>query len=185
MAAQRALTKLIVEKITPEPGRDLFVWDTKVPGFGARIYPSGKRMYVFQYRTRGGQQRRVAIGLHGPVTVEKARDAAADLYEAVRKGGDPVEEQRADIKRERDTIESVIDEFMTRYMIGKGRAQRYVEETRRNFDKHVLPCWRGRDIRSITRRDVIDLLDGIVEDGKPVAANRTLAAVRKLFNWAL
>ena len=48
MAAQRALTKLIVEKIVPEPGRDLFVWDTRVPGFGVRIYPSGKRMYVFQ-----------------------------------------------------------------------------------------------------------------------------------------
>jgi len=185
MAAQRALTKLIVEKIVPEPGRDLFVWDTRVPGFGVRIYPSGKRMYVFQYRTRGRRQRRVAIGLHGPFTVERARDAAADLYEAVRKGRDPVEEQKASVERERNTIESVIDEFMTRYMAGKARAPRYIEETRRNFDKHVLPCWRGRDLRGITRRDVIELLDRIVDEGKPVAANRTLAAIRKLFNWAL
>jgi len=43
--AERALTKLIVEKIAPETGRDLFVWDSKVPGFGLRVYPSGKRMY--------------------------------------------------------------------------------------------------------------------------------------------
>ena len=185
MTAQRALTKLIVERTEPEKGRDLFVWDSKVPGFGVRIYPSAKRMYVFQYRSKGGRQRRVAIGLHGPLTVEKARGTAADLYEAVRKGRDPVEEQKAEIKPEKNTIESVIDEFMTRYMAGKGRARRYIEETRRNFNKHVLPRWRGRDTRSITRRDVIDLLDGIVEDGKPVAANRTLAAVRKLFNWAL
>jgi integrase len=185
MAAQRALTKLIVEKIAPEPGRDLFVWDSKVPGFGVRVYPTGKRMYVFQYRTKGGQQRRVAIGLHGPFTIEKAREAAADLYEAVRRGRDPVEEQKAGTQRQRDTIESVIKEFMARYMAGKGRAPRYIEETRRNFDKHVLPRWRGRDLRSITRRDVIELLDGIVDEGKPVAANRTLAAVRKLFNWAL
>jgi integrase len=185
MTAQRALTKLIVEKTAPEPGRDLFVWDSKVPGFGVRVYPSGKRMYVFQYRTRGGQQRRVAIGLHGPFTIEKARDAAADLYEGVRKGRDPVEEQKAAAQRDRDAIESVIEEFMARYMAGKGRAPRYIEETRRNFDKHVLPRWRGRDLRAITRRDVIELLDGIVDEGNPVAANRTLAAVRKLFNWAL
>jgi integrase len=185
MAAQRPLTKLIVERTEPGTDRDIFLWDSKVPGFGVRIYPSGKRMYGFQYRSKAGRQRRVAIGLHGPLTVERARGAAADLYEAVRKGRDPVEEQKADVRRERDILESVIDEFMTRYMVGKGRASRYIEETRRNFNKHVLPRWRGRDIRSITRRDVIDLLDGIVEDGKPVAANRTLASVRKLFNWAL
>ena len=41
------------------------------------------------------------------------------------------------------------------------------------------------DLRTITRRDVIELLDAIVDEGKPVAAYRTLAAMRKLFNWAL
>src|SRR6516164_6107549 len=93
-AQQKALTKLIVERAAPEPGRDLFLWDSKVPGFGVRVYPSGKRMYVFQYRTKRRQQRRVAIGLHGPFTIDKAREAAADLYEAVRKGRDPADEQK-------------------------------------------------------------------------------------------
>jgi integrase len=185
MAAQRALTKLVVERTTPEPGRDRFLWDSRVPGFGVRVYPSGKRMYVFQYRTKAGQQRRAAIGLHGPLTVDNAREAAADLYEAVRKGRDPIDEQKAATARGQDPIENVIEEFLARYMAGKGRAPRYIEETRRNLDKHVLARWRGRDLRGITRRDVIELLDCIVDEGKPVAANRTLAAVRKLFNWAL
>jgi integrase len=142
-------------------------------------------MYIFQYRTKAGQQRRTAIGLHGPLTVENARDAAADLYEAVRKGRDPIEEQKAATERGGDTIENVIEEFLARYMASKRHAPRYIEETRRNLDKHVLARWRGRHLRGITRRDVIELLDGIVDQGKPVAANRTLAAVRKLFNWAL
>jgi integrase len=186
MAAQRkALTKLVIERTEPVPTHDRFVWDSKVPGFGVRVYPTGKRMYVFQYRTKARQQRRVAIGLHGPLTIEAAREAAADLYEAVRKGRDPAEEQKKDARRVPDKIESVIDEFMLRYMTGKQRAPRYVEETRRNFDKHVLPRWRGRDLGAIKRRDVIELLDAIVDEGKPVAANRTLAAIRKLFNWAL
>ena len=147
MAAQRkALTKLLVERTEPEPKRDLFVWDSKVPGFGVRIYPTGKRMYVFQYRTKARQQRRVAIGLHGPLTIETAREVAADLYEAVRKGHDPAEEQKRVARREPDTVETVIDEFMLRYMAGKERSPRYIEETRRNFDKHVLPRWRSRDL---------------------------------------
>src|SRR5207253_1909166 len=59
-------------------------------------------------------------------------------------------------------------------------------------DNHVLPWWRGKDLKSITRRDVVELLDKVADAGKenprhggPIAANRTLAAVRKLFNWAL
>jgi integrase len=185
MAAQKSLTKLVVERTPPEPARDLFLWDSKVPGFGVRVYPSGKRMYVFQYRTKGRQQRRVAIGLHGPFTIDKAREAAADLYEAVRKGRDPADEQKSTARRAPDRIETVIDEFMQRHMTGKMRAQSYIDDTRAIFDNHVLPHWRGREIKTIARRDVIELLDLIVDAGKPVAANRTLAAVRKLFNWAL
>src|SRR5215472_5191586 len=185
MAAQRALTKQIIEKTLPDPGRDLFVWDSKVPGFGVRIYPTAKRMYVFQYRTRSRQQRRVAIGLHGPFTVENAREAAADLYEAVRKGGDPAEDQKSAARRRPDNIEAVSEDFIQRFLAGKGRAKSYIEDARATFANHVLPRWRGRDIKTITRRDVIELLDAISDAGKPIAANRTLAAIRKLFNWAL
>jgi integrase len=53
------------------------------------------------------------------------------------------------------------------------------------FHEHMLPRWRARDIRSITRRDVVALLDGIVDDAKPVLANRMLAAIRAMFNWAI
>src|SRR5439155_4788244 len=92
-----------------------------------------------------------------------------------------------------------IDEFMHRYMAGKQRAPRYIAETRRNFDNHFLPVWRRRLITTITRRDVIELLDGIVDAataettaasatgkrkvGGRIAANRTRAALSKLFNW--
>jgi integrase len=48
-----------------------------------------------------------------------------------------------------------------------------------------MPHWADRPIDTIKRRDVIDLLDDIAASGRPVLANRTLAHVRKLFNWAL
>jgi len=49
----------------------------------------------------------------------------------------------------------------------------------------VLPHWGKRHIQDIARRDVIELLDGIVDRGVGTTANRVLAAVRKLFNWAI
>jgi integrase len=188
---RKPLTKLLVEKTPARPGRDVFLWDTKVPGFGARIYPPRtdggptKRTYIFQYRTRARQQRRIVLGVHGPITIDAARSMAADHYEAVRKGRDPAYDQQLTDKQEPTTIERVVDEFMLRHMEGKKRAPSYIVDTRRIFENHVLPRWRGRDLRSIARRDVIELLDAIVDEGKLVAANRTLAAIRKLFNWAL
>jgi hypothetical protein len=87
-------------------------------------------------------------------------------------------------------------------MHAKKRAPRYIAETRGNFDRHVIPAWRGRPIASITRRDVIKLLDTIADQGRPsagdetedpkqrrhggpIAANRVLASISKLFNWAI
>jgi integrase len=49
----------------------------------------------------------------------------------------------------------------------------------------VLPRWERRPIGSIARRDVIDLIDGIVARGAAVQANRTLGRLRALFNWAV
>jgi integrase len=175
----------LVERTSPHFNRDVFLWDSKVPGFGCRIYPSGKRMYVFQYRTKARQQRRVAIGLHGATTIDKARQAAGDLYEAVRKGRDPVQEARTVASRQPDTIEQVVEQFVEKYLQQQKRAPSYIHDTRALFENHVLSRWRSRDIKSIRRRDVIELLDEIVVKGKPIAANRVLAAVRKLFNWAV
>ncbi|TDI82224.1 MAG: DUF4102 domain-containing protein, partial [Caldithrix sp.] len=62
------LTKRIVEAAEPDPNRDVFVWDTQLPGFGLRVYPSGKRKYILQYRTKSNRQRRLVIGPHGPLT---------------------------------------------------------------------------------------------------------------------
>jgi integrase len=83
---------------------------------------------------------------------------------------------------------------------GGMRSPRYIEETQRNFDNHVLPRWGTNNIRDIDRRAVNDLLDGIADEGTNVrgedggvrhlegggiAANRTRAAVQALFNWAV
>ena len=62
-----------------------WVWDGQVPGFGARVYPN-KREYVFRYRAADGKRRTVRLGQIGALNIEKARELAADMYEAVRKG---------------------------------------------------------------------------------------------------
>ena len=59
------LTKRVVEAIAAKSVADTVQWDSELPGFGIRVWPSGKRSYILKYRTAEGRQRKVTIGPHG------------------------------------------------------------------------------------------------------------------------
>ena len=103
---------------------------------------------------------------------------------AVAEGRDPGREKALERTTRPDTVEAVAKQFVELHCRRANRP-RTIEGTQQLLDLHVLPRWRRRLIKDITRRDVLDLLDGIVESGRPVAANRALTAIRKLFNWAI
>ena len=110
-----------------------------------------------------------------------ARARAREALQVVALGRDPASEKQAALKAARlgeagaDTIAAIVATFLDRHVRAKTKA-RSAEETERTFRLHVLPVWGERRIQDITRRDVIALLDRIVDQGSPIAANRTLAA---------
>jgi hypothetical protein len=69
--------------------------DTVVPGFLLKITPSGRKIFMVQYRTNAGERRKPAIGRFGELTVEQARSIAQDWLADVRKGKDPSAEKAA------------------------------------------------------------------------------------------
>ena len=101
------LTKRTVEAAKPGE-RDVFLWDSKLTGFGCRIYPSGRRVYLVQWK-RDGRTRRLVLGPHGPVTCEQARNRATVELGRIAKGEDPADERDA---RKRDlTLEQLVEEW--------------------------------------------------------------------------
>lgn len=83
------LTKRVVDSV--EPVRDIIIWDTMLPGFGVKITPAGRRSYL-NYRAAGGRSgtlRKPAIGVHGAITCEGARDIAKAWLREVAAGRDP------------------------------------------------------------------------------------------------
>ena len=49
----------------------------------------------------------------------------------------------------------------------------------------VLPFWKDRPVRELTRRDVRAILERITKRKAPIAANRTLEVVRKMLNFGV
>src|SRR5712664_4325817 len=75
--------------------KDYVVWDDELPGCGLRVFASGKRSYVIQYRS-AGRSRRYTIGLHGVWTHETARQKAKVQLGRVAQGVNPAEERHLD-----------------------------------------------------------------------------------------
>lgn len=179
----KILSDRAVASIKPPPFGRLEIWDAALPGFGLRVTDKGAKSWVAMYRM-GNRKHRLTLGAYPKIKLGAARDLARNAFRAVGEGLDPGAAKQAG-RRAPDTVDSVVDEFIHRHLEAQKRSPSYIKETRRIFEKHVLLRWRGRDIKSITRRDVLDLLDTIADAGAPVMANRTLSAVRKLFNWAI
>jgi integrase len=186
----KRLTELTLKSLrAPAQGR-LVVADTQAPGLSFRVSAAGKRDWLVRYRVKGRPgQRATSPGPYPAVTLAAARERALKVIAAAKGGNDLPEQERQRaalaLAARKHTVANVAQEFVRRRLREKGRAPSYVAAVERMFNDHVLPRWRDRDIHSITRGDVVALLDAIADDGYPILANRTLAAVRAMFNWAI
>jgi hypothetical protein len=140
-------------------------------------------------------------------TLAGARELATAAGRQVAKGIDPARRKHRDKQevrqlaelsglKDRDTVEAVARVFIQKYAKARNRGWRGTARIiglQKDEDKlvktdsggHMLRKWGSRSIHEITRRDVHDLLDGVGSSAGPIAANRTLAAVRKMFAWAV
>jgi integrase len=162
--------------------------DGLLPGLYLVVQPGGGKSWAVRYRA-AGKPRKLTLGPYPLLDLAKARERARDALQTVSLGRDPgaekkAERQASEAGADRDQFATVVETFLERHARAKTKA-RSAEETERIFKLHVTPKWGKKRVQEITRRDVLDLLDGLVDAGKPVLANRTLAAVRKFFNWAI
>lgn len=158
------------------------IWE-EGSGFGIRVSPNGTKSWVLMYRYEG-RQRRMTLGRYPKMTVAEAHQAHANALLTLELGEDPGEAliDARKLDRKSPTVRSLV----TLYLEGWAkRRKRSWTEDERILTKDILPRWRNRKARKIARRDVIELLDRIVDRGAPITANRTLEIVRRMFNYAI
>jgi len=173
------LTVRFVESIKPPKSDRAEYWDASTPGFGVRISAAGRKTWVLMYR-HGNRLRRLTLGTHPALPLGDARDRARDALRAAAKGKDPAGEKAAD--RRAETFGEMADDYLDRYAKKRKRSWRKDELA---LERDLLPRFRSRKAKDITRRDVNALLDSIVDRGAPVQANRTFEILRRIFNWGI
>jgi len=175
---QVKLTKKVVEETKPETARDLFLWDTDLAGFGCKISPKGKRVYVAQYR-RNGRSRRLTLGQHGTLTIEQSRQQARVKLSRAALGEDPAAE-KIDARRG-PTVSELAARYLAEHAEAKKKPKSLHEDTRL-LERIIKPKLGGKKVLEVVRSDISDLHHGLGET--PTQANRVLALLRKMFNLA-
>jgi integrase len=160
------------------------LWDKRLRGFGLRITNTGHKTWIAVYRRggRNGRLQELKIGTYPPLSLAEAREKARGTLAAAQLGDDPVEEKREE--RDAETFAALAERYLVEHA-RRWKKPRSVEEDKRNLKNDVLPIWGNRRVNEITRRDVIALVDGIVNRGAPIHANRVLALISKMFNFAI
>lgn len=157
------------------------VWDGR--GFGVRVALSGRKTFVFLYRF-DGRPRRLSFGTYPQTSLADATEKLAKAQKLLDQGIDPGAVALSERRAERDspTFKDLSEEWIERW--AKKNRQTWTEDQRK-LDRDILPVWGHRKAKDIKRRDVIELLDKIVDRGAPVIANRTLQLVRQIFNFGV
>jgi len=159
------LTRRTVEA-TAIKASDYIIWDEELPGFGLRVFASGKRSYLVQYRA-AGRSRRYTIGLHGVWTPEAAKREAKVLLGQVARGGNPAEDRKLD--REAITVK----ELCTRYLedlrngLVLGKRGRPKKATTISTDvgrigRHIVPLLGNRRVRDLAKSDITQAMKDIM-----------------------
>jgi integrase len=172
-----SLTKRAVDAARPADV-EYFIWCGSTPGFGLRIYPSGKKIFISQIRV-GRATRRVKIGAYGPYTVEQARQRAQEIHRTAAEGRDPQREKAE--TRSAIIVADMCDLYLeaaraglvtTRFRRAKRAATLAIDEGR--ISRHIKPLIGTLRARDVTRADVQRMADSIAQ-GKTAGVFKTKA----------
>ncbi|TCQ80255.1 integrase [Ochrobactrum sp. BH3] len=181
----KSLTVKFIESLKPDTTRRE-IPDGGMPGLYLVVQPSGAMSWAVRYRY-ASKPKKLTIGAYPAFSLADARKSAGAALRAVSEGRDPADEKKQAAAERADTsnhIDDVLTTFLTRYVKPNNRAST-AKETERFIDNEIRPRWKGRLVQSIGKRDVVVLLDAIVDRGAPISANRVHAILRRFFNWCM
>ncbi len=177
MAGQGAtkLSKRTVDALCVESKEAVF-WDRDLPGFGVRVYPTGRKVYVVQTRGPDGPKR-VTIGRHGKISAEQARKDAAVIIDRIKRGEPPVPPPPVPVW----TVSALAERYMEGHVAVNCRP-RTMETYRHIVTACILPELGELPIEAVDRARVSALHDALGD--KPYQANQAVDVLSKMLSLA-
>src|SRR3977135_2604304 len=176
------ITKSAIDAIAV-PAKETVFWDAGLPGFGVKVTPKGKKVFIVIYRTggAGSRLRKYTIGPYGRVTLAMAKAQAQKIFAARLDGRCPAGGKAQ--SRRKLTLDC-IDDLVERYIQERLPHLRSGKDIARRLRREVVSRWLGKSIHDIKKRDVIDLVTEAAQP-LPSAAQKLLKYLKTFFRWCV
>lgn len=170
-----------IEALKPELKRYI-AWKDNGNGLGVRVTPNGKRSFVFMYRF-DGKPRMMTLGEFPKTKFADAGVLHTAAQKLLEEGIDPAAKK---IKEKQDYKDSdTIDGLSEMFMEWAKKNKKSWEEDQRIINKDILPMLGSLKVQDVKKKDILAIIDKVVARGATVTANRTLACIRKMLNFAV
>jgi integrase len=160
-------------------------WTREGQGFSIRVLPSGEKVWYFIYTFEGRKRfMKLKDGGYPDVSLADAREAFDVAKVKVKNGIDPLAEKQheKEERRKAPMVADLVNEYVERHA---KRFKRSWAKDEQILNREVVSTWGQHKAADITKRDVNQLLEKIVDRGAPIMANNTFAVIRKMYNWAI
>lgn len=211
--AKARLTERVVASLRAPPDERLELFDQDVRGLILRVSPTGKKSWVFRYRTRDGQQRRHALGIYladyrgqldehvdpaakkQVLSLAQARALARDIINQVGRGQDPSAERERALEEARaepiKTLNDLKDAYFAAVESGEWRPRTRIKKDstvkrERQMWAHNVEVPLGRlELEHVTADAIKRVLRAIVARGHGTQSNRVRALLRQVLNYGV
>jgi len=157
-------------------GKDMCLWDTEVKGFGLRVQPSGRRSYIYKFRTPDGRRRNRKIGEPESLTAEAARRIVLGMVSDAALGKVVIDDKP---KQKSITMRKMCDLYLEDYA-RLHKKPKSVEDDTRYINKDIKPRLGSKSLSEIRSKDIVKIHSSLADT--PIKANRLLALLSKIFN---
>ena len=152
------LTKTLLDKVELKD-KPYFIWCSELAGFGARVFPSGKKTFYVDYYNQAGERKRMSLGAYGKLTVDEARKLARITLGDTLRGDDPLTERQT--KRGSLTVSELCDNYFEaaqRGLIlgrsGKPKKTSTLDTDAGRIERHIKPLLGKKLVVDLKRSDI-------------------------------
>lgn len=179
--AETKITKRTVDAALPREDRYI-IFDSQIPGFGLRVYPTGQKSWIFEYRAGEGGRRankkRITIGRSTDFTPDQARKVADQLRSSVKLGADPQDAKKA--QRAAVTVKELAATFRSDHLEAR-RAKGTQDNYGDLIERIILPELGHRKAKDVRHADVAAM--HLKWQHTPYQANRALAVLSSMYGF--
>ena len=176
---KKTISRRTVEALKVD--KDTIFWDSELAGFGVRVHPTGRKVYIVQTRAGGKAAKRVTVGRHGVITPEEARRRAALIVARIKAGEDPVPEPIAVKLADGPTVGELAERYLEKHVAVRCKP-RTESMYRLIVAKYIMPEFSRRPALAVGHKEVTEFHHAL--NTKPVMANQVVDTLSRIYNAA-